>query len=171
MEMVGTPLLEQMRKWGLNYDGRDPYAFLERINELQQAYQLSDEKIFRGFPEHLKGDALLWYRNDVRSVTNLKDLLQSFRQYYLSPHELRNLEFSISSKKLEFNEDFRKFVGVLWTLMRRHGGYEAEKEIDIIYWNMLPKYRLYIPRNEVSLVNLLLQRVEGIAKITRDGNL
>jgi len=27
-------VMSQMRKWGLHFDGKDPWAFLERINEL-----------------------------------------------------------------------------------------------------------------------------------------
>ena len=52
-------VLDQMRKWNCHFDGRDLYTFLERIEELQRAYALSDEQILRGFPELLRGDAQL----------------------------------------------------------------------------------------------------------------
>jgi len=30
--------INQIRKWGCHFDGRDPAAFLERVGELRQAY-------------------------------------------------------------------------------------------------------------------------------------
>ena len=46
--------LDQMRKWSCHFDGRGVYEFLERVRELQKAYQLSDEQLLRGFPELLR---------------------------------------------------------------------------------------------------------------------
>lgn len=168
MDTVNSSTLDRMRKWGLHYEGRDPYSFLERIDELQHAYQLTDEQMLRGFPELLKGDALLWYRNEIQSVRNYRDLITSFRQYYLSTRELRNLETTISLKKQGNNEDFRKFSSALRTLMRRHGGYDLVREIDMLYWNMLPKFRLHIHRTGIENVNDLLQRVSGIEEILKE---
>jgi len=36
-------VMSQMRKWGLHFDGKDPWAFLERIDELRDEYGYSDE--------------------------------------------------------------------------------------------------------------------------------
>ena len=38
-------VLDQMRKWNCHFDGRDLYAFLERIYELQRAYQFTDGQL------------------------------------------------------------------------------------------------------------------------------
>ena len=51
--------LDQMRKWSCHFDGRGVFEFLERVRELQKVYQMSDEQLLRGFPEHLRGDAQL----------------------------------------------------------------------------------------------------------------
>ena len=51
--------IEQMRKWGLHFDGRDAYSFFERLEELQTAYGFSDNQIFQGFAELLRNDAQL----------------------------------------------------------------------------------------------------------------
>ena len=57
-------ILNQIRKWGCHFDGRDPVAFLERVDELRAAYGYSDEQLLRGLPELLRGDALIWSRNN-----------------------------------------------------------------------------------------------------------
>lgn len=101
----------------------------------------------RGFPELIQGDTLLWYWNEIRSLANCRKLLQSLKQYFLSPYELRHLEFSIILRKQEVAEEFRKFCVCLRTLIRRHGSYDTECELDVLYWNMFPKFRLHIPRN------------------------
>ena len=46
-----------MRKWGCHFDVKNVYAFLERLEELQRAYQFTDQQILRGFTELLKGDS------------------------------------------------------------------------------------------------------------------
>jgi len=64
-EPLGDDLrvLNQMRKWGCHFDGRDPASFLERLTELQESYRVPGAQLLRGLPELLRGDALLWYRN------------------------------------------------------------------------------------------------------------
>lgn len=158
-------VLESMRKWGCSFDGSDPYAFLERLEELQSAYGFSDEQILRGFPVLLKGDTMLWYRNSIRSVRSLEQLITSLKQYYLSPSELRSLDYQISRKLQSKSESIRAFTISLQTLMRRHGGYNKVRELDTLYWNMLPVYRLHTRRTEVNEVNDLIQRVEEVAEI------
>jgi len=55
--------MNQIKKWGCHFDGRDPLSFLERVNELHRQYRYSDEIIMDGLPELLQGEVLSWYRN------------------------------------------------------------------------------------------------------------
>jgi len=56
--------MNQIRKWGCHFDGRDPLSFLERVEELQLQYRYTDEVMLAGLPELLRGDAIAWYRNN-----------------------------------------------------------------------------------------------------------
>ena len=38
-----TEVINQIRKWGIHFDGRDPIAFLERIEELSAGYNYTGE--------------------------------------------------------------------------------------------------------------------------------
>src|SRR5580765_4697217 len=40
--------INQMRKWGCQFDGRDPLSFLERVDELKVSYGLPDPQILKG---------------------------------------------------------------------------------------------------------------------------
>ena len=61
--------LDQMRKWNCDFDGRGVYEFLERVRELQKAYQLTDQQLLRGIPELLRAEVQLWYRNCASTIT------------------------------------------------------------------------------------------------------
>ena len=81
-----------MKKWNCHFDGRGVYEILEQVRELQKAYQLSDQQILRGFPEFLRGDAQLWYRNCASTITSWQELEQGLISFYLSPGEQRRLD-------------------------------------------------------------------------------
>jgi len=56
-------IMNQIRKWSCHFDGKDPFAFLEQIEELRQGYRYSGELLL-GLSELLRGDTLLWYYNN-----------------------------------------------------------------------------------------------------------
>jgi len=64
---TSPPLGETMnlvRKWGCRFTGKDPLAFLERVEELRSGYGLTYEQLLRCLPELISGEPLLWYRNN-----------------------------------------------------------------------------------------------------------
>jgi hypothetical protein len=55
-------------------------SFLERLGEFKSAYEVSDEAMLRAVPELLKGQALLWFRNNQ---STWEDFLISIKDSYL----------------------------------------------------------------------------------------
>jgi len=47
-------------------------------------------------------------------------------------------------------------------MMRRAGGYMAEDQLDLLYENMHPRYKLYIPRERLYRAGDLLRRTDEI---------
>jgi len=45
-----------VRKWGCHFTGKDPLAFLERIEELRSGYGFTNEQLFRCLPELIAGN-------------------------------------------------------------------------------------------------------------------
>ena len=152
---------------GLHFDGRDAYSFLERLEELQTAYGFSDNQVFHGFAELLRNDAQLWYRNPVETIDNLRDLKKSLRDYYIQPGELRHLDRLILERRQAGNEPIRTFVTDLCTLMRRHGNYNTEKQLDTLYYNTRAEYRLYLKRKEITSINELIQLCQELDETQR----
>lgn len=160
--------LDQMRKWNCHFDGRGVYEFLERVKELQRAYQLTDQRLLQGLPELLRGDAQLWYRNCADSITTWEDFETNLRNFYLSPGELRHLDQQIHQRHQGSTEGVRAYATSLLTLMRRRGGFEPERTMETLYYNMRPEFRLLIRRTEVRTPNDLIQRVEELEEVQKE---
>ena len=160
-----TKILDQMRKWNCHFDGKNLYSFLERVQELQRAYLISDAQLIRGLPELLKGDALLWYRNCASEIFTWEELELNLRKYFLSPRELRHLDQQIYDRRQGPVEPIRPYVTSLLTLMRRRGNFRPERVVVTLYYNMRPNLRLFIRRTEIDSPNDLIQRVEEIEEV------
>jgi len=63
LDLRPATVISQMRKWGLHFDGKNPWTFLERIEVLRGEYEYPEELLLRGLPEVLRGNAFLWYQN------------------------------------------------------------------------------------------------------------
>ena len=81
-------ILNQIRKWGCPFDGRDPVAFLERVEELREGYRYSGEQLLSGLPELLRSDVLLW-QITARTGTRGKTLFEIFA-YNIFPRNISN---------------------------------------------------------------------------------
>lgn len=159
--------LDQMRKWNCHFEGKDVYSFLERIAELRQAYDFSEEQTLKGFPELLRGEALLWYRNEARNLTSWALIEKSIKEYFLSPEEKRRLNHQMRERKQKDNESIRTYVTALATLMRRFGEIDMHEQIDNLYYNMKPELRLYIQRDSITSHVELIQKVERVEETLR----
>jgi len=151
-------IMNLVRKWGCRFTGKDPLAFLERIEELRSGYGLTYEQLLRCLPELISGEPLLWYRNNREFWENWEDFVTAFRLSYL-PHNNTALDVVFRDRVQRPNEPFRTYATELQTMMRRLGGLSAAQQIDRIYENMRPTYRRYIRRTEVKQVGELIYLV------------
>lgn len=152
--------MNQIRKWGCHFDGRDPLAFLERVAELRQAYVVSPEQLLLGLPELLRGDSLLWYRNSRDTWTSWEDFDRDFRRTYLSRRYIAQMRREIQNRMQRADEPYRKFEAAILTMMRRTGTYTVEDKLDTLYENLYPEYKTRIRRDDVSSLNDLRDRAD-----------
>ena len=152
--------LDQIRKWNCHFDGRDLQTFLERVSELRTAYRFSPEQTLQGVPEMLRGEALQWYRNVATEIQTWADFEEQAREFYIPASERRRLDRQIAEKTQKANEPIRGFVTALRTLMRRRGGYEYQRQLETIYYNMRAEFRINLPLSQIRTLNELVQRVE-----------
>jgi len=160
-------ILNQIRKWGLHFDGKDPLAFLERLDELKLAYGFLDDSLLLGLPEPLRGDSLLWYRNNRENWGTWGDFCQAFRTQYLPPGYQRALRQEIEGRRQLTGETFDKYATAMLTMMRRAGGYTKQDQLEQLYENMNPDYQIYIRPNEATSIVELSSRAAQYEKVKK----
>ncbi|KAL6421208.1 hypothetical protein ACFW04_013634 [Cataglyphis niger] len=111
-----TNVVKQMRKWGVYFDGRDPFAFLERLEELKAGYAFPESAMLRGLPELLRGDALQWYRNNKHRWENWGQFDHALRTQFLPQRYRATLRREISDRRQRPDESFKKYD------IRKHAG-------------------------------------------------
>lgn len=131
--------------------------FLERLNELKEAYDMKADSLLLALPELLKGKALLWYRNYKSSWKTWADFVGALELNFLPTRYREKLAMEIRTRTQGPNEPFHDFLVAIQTLMRRHGCYPEQQQFVQIYENMLPEYKLYGIRQGVMDLGELIQ--------------
>lgn len=152
---------DAVRKWGIRFDGNtDPISFLERIEELTKCYQFNPHDLLVALPELLKEKVLLWYRNNQGQWRTWGDFVKSFKSQYLPPRFHFWLEEEIRNRTQGQRESATEYVTSIQTLMRRHGKFSLQEQLERIYENLKPEYKLYIRRKDFLTLNELLLLAE-----------
>ncbi|XP_046688051.1 uncharacterized protein LOC124373750 [Homalodisca vitripennis] len=155
-----------IRKWNLHFDGeRNPVSFLERLDELMEAYNVSGGDLIKALPELLKGTALLWYRNNREFWDSFEDFRQDFELNFLPVGYKTNMDDEIKRRTQGDSEPIRTFVVALNTLMRRRGGMTPVDKLDRLYANMHPKYKLSLKRQDIRTISELISSAETLRDV------
>lgn len=159
----------QVRKWNLRFDGEhQPVSFIERLNELAESYEIPPALLMKALPELLKGDALLWFRNNKSQWSTYTEFISSFADNYFPPDYRRKLDEEIERRTQGENEPIRKFVVALTTLMRRRGGLSQNDMLNRLFSNMRPDYKLTVRREQFQTTDELIRLSEGYESYLRD---
>lgn len=151
-------LRDTVRKWNLRFNGEtDPISFLERIDELAEAYEISKEQLLGTLPQVFSDKALLWYRNNKADWTTWEDFREQFGVQFLPRRYLKNLEEEIRTRVQKNREPARDYVIAIQTKMRRLGTMTPADQLERIYDNLLPGYKLYIKPKDCKRLSALLE--------------
>ncbi|XP_076386329.1 uncharacterized protein LOC143264201 [Megachile rotundata] len=162
--------MEMVRRWNCQFDGRDAQEFLKRLKELQESHQLTGDQMLRVFPELLRGDAQLWYRNVSRKVTSWDELRNRLRRFFVPAAERTRLDLHIANRRQAPDEPLRAYIIAITALMRLRGGYTEEEELDVIYSNLTEDLRLYIRRTGVKDVDDLIVQADEVTALLATKN-
>jgi len=160
--------MNQIRKWGCHFDGRDPLSFLERLTELQRQYRFPDELMLEGLPELLRGKALLWYRNFRDDWRTLEDFIRAFRRQYLPRRYQARLVREIQDRRQRPEEPFTDYASDILTMMRRAGSTDADAKLDRIYENMRAEYKYTIRLEDLVDLADLTDRATEFEEIKKE---
>jgi len=166
--MTHGKAMNQVRKWGCHFDGRDPLSFLERLAELQRQYHFTDNLILEGLPELLRGKALMWYRNFRDEWQTIEDFQNAFRRQYLPRRYQARLVREIQDRRQKPNESFADYASELLTMMRRAGSFGADAKLDRVYENMRAEYKYTIRLGDLADLADLTDRANEFEEIRRE---
>jgi len=162
-------LCDLVRKWNLRFDGRkDAVSFLERLEELLDAYAMTPDEVLRAMPELLHGQALLWFRNNREFWDTFVQFRRMFEAQFFPPGYRRNLDEEIRKRTQGETESFREFVIALTTLVRRSGEYSNQQKLNLVYSNMRPEYKFMIRRQDFTTLPELIERAEEFEELVRE---
>jgi len=161
-------MINQIRKWGCHFDGRDPAAFLERLRELREGYGVSGPQMLKELPEMLKGDTLLWYRNHREDWRTWNDFERTFHLQFFPRRYAASLRREIMGRHQASGEEFTRYSAVMMTLMRRAGGFSREEQLELIYENMHSEYKTYVRVDDVRSIAELQSRAKEFEDIERE---
>ncbi|XP_054274527.1 uncharacterized protein LOC128994182 [Macrosteles quadrilineatus] len=169
---TSSALCDKVRKWNLRFDGRrDAVSFLERLEELREAYSLSPEDVLKALPSLLHGQALLWYRNNKMMWRSFHDFRRAFEVQFFPAGYHRHLDDEIRKRTQGETEAFKDFVIALTTLIRRSGTFSNQETIDLVYLNMRPEYKFMIRRHDFVTLPDLIERADEYEELLRERKL
>ena len=114
--------------------------------------------MLHGLPELLKGDTLLWYRNNREAWKTWGDFVHDFRAQFLPRRYQAAIRRELLERRQKAGEKFAQYATVMMTLMRRAGGFSPAEQLERIYDNMHPEYKIYVRIDDVHNVAELQMR-------------
>ena len=77
-------IMHQVWKWSVKFDGKTlPWNFIERVEELADAYNKPLDLLPQTMPELLTEKALLWYHNNNRRWNTWREFKSSLLEFFL----------------------------------------------------------------------------------------
>lgn len=158
-------ICNKVRKWGVKYDGKkESLCFLELIEELATCYSISKTNLLNYMPELLKGDALLWYRNNKSNWESYEDFVEDFKLFFLPIKFFETLEDKVRNRKQYTNESFVDYVTALQSLMR-WTNITSEAQLARIFMNCRAEYKLYITGRSFTTLRELISLAQEYESI------
>lgn len=155
--------LVPISQWGIKFSGDDSQsvnAFIERIEEIKDARNASDDDLWRYAIDFFEGNALIWYRANKNYVKNWEELVISLKRTFQSPFYQEELMSEINKRTQGKEESVIIYISVMQNMFNRLPKEIPERDkIMIILKNLQPYYQLAVCRDEfytiADLVNVL----------------
>ena len=149
----GTPavqyIMDRVKRWGGHFDGgKGAEDFPEQLDDLQEGYEVTPEQILRCLPGILKGTALQWFRVEKKNLPTWDLFLTAFKRRFLPRRRQHDLEKEIHQRLQGPAETAADFSDQLRLLMYRHGNISEDNQLEWVYSNLRPEYRLFIHRRD-----------------------
>lgn len=153
--------------WGLTFSGDSDTmglnAFLERIEELCEAHNVSHDDLFRGAIEIFEGKALIFYRALKGKVNDWKTLCEHFREEFLPRDYTERLWEQIKTRTQGEKESITIYVAYMTNLFNRcSASINEAMKLKILRKNILPFYQTQLGLVDISTVDELIKLCKRI---------
>ncbi|XP_037934036.1 putative mediator of RNA polymerase II transcription subunit 26 [Teleopsis dalmanni] len=160
--------IEYVEKWSFRYHGgKDTLDFIEHIEELADMYNIDVNLIPRTMPLLLEGEALEWFRNNNCRWSLWTRFKFDFLSFFISARYLENLQDDVISRHQKPNENFKTYLIDIKNLMRR-ACTNPDSQLERIYQNMSPDYRIFIRRRDFSSLEQLKILADDFEELRRE---
>lgn len=132
-------------QWNLKYSGDNSIsaaAFLERVDELCLARNVTKEQLYNSATDLFTGQALLWYRATKHRVHDWSDLTTAFRNQFQPPDYDKKLLREIQARTQGSGESLSMYCAIMINMFHRLSRPCSEKvKLSIVMDNMSPFYQ------------------------------
>lgn len=155
--MKSTPVI----KWNIKYSGDSKHlslhGFLERVDELRIARNITKEQLFRSAVDLFEGSALIWFRANKQKFYNWDELVRELKTTFLPPFYEEHLFEEIRKRTQGQNENIAVYVSVMTSLFNRLGNkLKEEDQLKILLKNITPFYQQQLALQEIRSINELI---------------
>lgn len=143
--------LVPISQWGVYFSADNNVsvnAFIERVNEIKDARNATEEDLWRYAIDFFKGDALIWFRANKVHATNWQELMILLKRTFQSPFYQEDLIAEIKARTQGKDESITIYMSILQNMFNRLPSPITEQEkISIILRNIQPYYQKSICRD------------------------
>lgn len=148
--------LVPISQWGVKFSGDDSYsvnAFVERVDELKDARNATEDDLWRCAIDFFQGDALIWYRANKDHVYNWGELVTLLKRTFQSPFYQDELLKEINDRTQGKDESITVYIAVMQNMFKRLPIQLTEREkLHILLKNIQPYFQRAICRDQFSSI-------------------
>lgn len=151
-----------LHKWTLKFDGTtnkcSVNSFLEQVEELSFAREISKKELYRSAVELFTGQALVWYRYARTKCNNWDELIALLRKDFLPPRHDKDLKEQIIARKQGENEPIVIYIAAMENLYSRLiKSVPATERLEVIRENLLPDYHMHLALQNITSIDKLTE--------------
>ncbi|XP_070143586.1 trichohyalin-like [Drosophila kikkawai] len=165
MERINGEILDQVRSWGITYDGRtNPLEFIRKLEGWATGYGIGHDQLVQTMPFILEDAASDWWNCTPNKLDSWEKVTGELVEYFLPRRYQEQLKEQIQHRRQGETEPTRGFAMELMQMMR-FAEYTAEEKLNRIYLNCRSQIKLYTRRSGFKTLPEFLKLAEVVEMI------
>lgn len=139
---------QPVEKWNVKFGGDSKltlHQFLERVEELKHARNVSDEEMFVSAIDLFEGKALMWFRANKNRCDSWSNLINLLKKHFEPPDYRPRLFNDIITRTQDPSETFVDYFSSMSAMFNRYGDISEEIKLSILIRNLAPFYTMQLP--------------------------